>query len=266
MSSSTSTEQPPVNPIPSESGEAVAASTPIRKPTPEQVAQQVMDSHELRVFHPAKRSVNVRNIMLPESFFEPSPSELTTVLQTYSEQAERMQNGTMKTRKMRQAETEERMKRFRKVLVRVQLPDRVSLQGVFTPQTTIRQVVRFVRAALKDARNVKFHLFVVPPKRMLARMDATLWEEGMVPAAIVYLGLDSCEVGSMELLKEVVMVKITDVPVAESTVGSVNAACTDRASSDKSAGEVLPEGSLSKRADGSAKPAKTRKVPKWFKK
>lgn len=253
-------QQPPVATF-----EEPAQPTPptdAAKPAPEQVAQQVLDSRDAQLFRPSNIPFNSRTIQFPDSFFEPSESELNVTLKSYTESSQRLQNATMKTSKMRKAETQQRMSRFKKVLIRIVLPDRFCLQGVFTPDTPIRQVVRFVRAALIDARNVKFHLFVVPPKRVLSQLDATLWDEHLVPAALLHLGIDDGPSTCEALLKPSLVVNVTDTPESKAQAESL---ATEPASSEKA---LSSNGGPSDTPvpDEKAEKPKAKKIPKWFKK
>lgn len=248
----------------------------VPKPTPQQVAQLVLDEHEARVFRPALRHITARDMEIPESFFEPTSGELSSAARSYTEASDRMHNAVMKTAKMRKMEEEARMSRFKKTLIRIQLPDRHILQGVFQPKTTVRQLTRFVRAALADAKHVDFHFFVVPPKRKLTDPNATLWTEGLVPAAIVHMGVDKSPSGTDAgaLLKAVLMDGVQDMP----EIARIEEAERERKRLAESAGSTLgSEGKEStEEEDGMVKNKKEvmkegseklkKKIPKWFKK
>lgn len=190
-----------------------ASDPPVeQKKSPEQIAKEVLDEREVRVFRPSQVRFDPRRVELPDDFFQPSSEEIAHASKQLSAAVHRLNDAPLMTKKMRDAETAKRMSRFRKVLIRILFPDRVAIQGVFTPQSTIKQVVRFVRAALLDARNVKFHLFVVPPKMKLQKPDATLWSEGLVPAALVHVGIDEGPEDSAQLLKPYLLEVIEDTP------------------------------------------------------
>lgn len=254
----------PSPPLQSEAHEAPTVPTEPKKASPEEVAGQVLDAHQACLFHATSYLVTARDLIVPESFFEPTTAELTHAMHTYSAHSERLRNATMKTKKMRDAEQKQRMARFRQCLLRIHFPDRVSLQGVFTPHTTLRQVVRFVRAALKHARDVKFHLFVVPPKRVLTQLDATLWEENLVPGAVLHLAIDDGPTVTTELLKETLLANITDAPVRSAQPENT----TDAKQGDLSSDNADKPADLAddSKAKAKAKAGATRKIPKWFKK
>lgn len=218
---------------------------------------------EISIFRPMTKHITVRDVQLPDSFFEPTAKELSNAMRNFSNNTQNMLNATMKTKKMREAEAQRRMSRFPKVLIRILFPDRVAIQGIFTPQTTLLQVTEFVRRALRDEDKVNFYLFVVPPKRKLSDMRSTLWKEGLVPAAIVHLGVDGAITNSSELIKPELLAKMEDAPEAKSQQQEAttdSGAPADVTQHDKADAE---EDAAKKSAKSEAK---LKKVPKWFKK
>ena len=241
---------PSMDPPPAQSTTAPALNEKPKR-SPEEIAKSVLDERHVRVFRPCATKFNPREVQLSDDFFEPSSEELADAVRQYATASQRLQNAPLMTKRMRAAETEKKMSRFRKVLIRILLPDRVALQGIFTPQSTIRQVIRFVRASLLDARNVKFHLFVVPPKMKLLDLDKTLWGEGLCPAALVHIGIDEGPSTSAELLKPWLLDQIEDPPEA--------------ATVHNPAPSIAPEPQKEEKAPAKAKNP-LRKLPKWFKK
>jgi hypothetical protein len=78
---------------------------------------------------------------------------------------------------------------YNSTLLRIQFPtrERVQLQATFHPQENIESVCKVIRESLSEQlRDVPFHLYISPPKK---RLDgrSILAEEGLVPAALVYL-------------------------------------------------------------------------------
>ena len=227
---------------------------PEPKRSPEEIAREVLEERSVKVFRPANYRFDPRRLDLPDDFFEPTSSELKVMVTQQTSLVERLDNAPLMTRKMREAEEERRMSRFKKVLIRIQFPDRVALQGIFVPKSTIRQVIRFVRAALLDARNVKFHLFVTPPKRKLTEVNNTLWKEALVPAALIHIGIDEGPTETSKLLKPHLLEVIEDTPEANPPPLPPVSVTESR----KEAGETNQKSSMKK--------SLTKKVPKWFKK
>lgn len=246
------------------------------KASPEEIARKVLEEHDAKLFRAPRtnRPISLRDIEVPDSFFEPTASELTHVFKKYSEHTDALANATMKTKKMRQAEEDERMSRFRHVLIRIQFPDRVMLQGVFKPKSTIRQVRRFVRAALLHARDVPFYFFVTPPKQILTDMDVTLWSQRLVPKALIHIGFDD-DAGvngtmmssanskmrtSVTLLKPLLTDVMTDAPetLTDATSPPPPHTVTTLSGDQDSAAAARKDNS------NKDKSKLMKKVPKWF--
>lgn len=85
---------------------------------------------------------------------------------------------------------------FPRVLIRLRLPDRSMLQGTFTPTSTVGDVRAFLGAHTRPG--VRTSLFVTPPKKVLTADRKTLWEEGLVPAAVVWVGVEGVPPGGGE--------------------------------------------------------------------
>ncbi|PXF46801.1 Tether containing UBX domain for GLUT4 [Gracilariopsis chorda] len=234
--------------------EPLAASQQSGKPSPEDVARGVLNDREVRVFRPSHVRFDPRKLDLPDDFFEPTASELKQIIQHDAAAVREIQERPLLTKKLRDAEKQKRMNRFRRSVIRVLFPDRVSIQGIFVPSSTIREVIRFVRAALADARNVKFHLFVVPPKKKLVDVKKTLWDEQLVPAAVVHIGIDTGPTSTTELLKPYLLEKIEDTP--ESIAAQPTAAPIPS--------PTLPQPESSEKK--AKKPSASKKIPKWFRK
>lgn len=239
--------------------EAAASATEMKpdatpappKLTPEEKAREVLESHSVRVFRPSTTRFDPRQIEFPDDFFEPTAADVRAAASSITKDVRRLTNPPMMTKRMRDAEAAKRMSRFRKVMIRILFPDRIAIQGIFTPQSTTRNVQRFIRASLLDARNVKFHMFVVPPKMKLTELDATLWSQGLVPAALVHVGIDEGPTDTNLLLKKWLLEQVEDTPESVAPV-------------PPQMPSILPEEKPS-----ATSPAKKvggkRKIPKWFK-
>lgn len=119
--------------------------------------------------------------------------------------------GPLLTRKHREEAAAARAARFPRVLIRLRLPDRSMLQGVFTPSSTVGEVRAFLAAHLLPG--VRAVLFVTPPKKVLTKDRVTLWEEGLVPAAVVWVGVEGGEAqDGAALLKPETLAAAEDLP------------------------------------------------------
>ncbi len=207
---------------------------------------------EVQLFRPSTYRFDPRTIQLPDDFFNSTLADVKNANRALSQNVQQLNDAPLMTKKMRLAEEEAKMAKFRKVLIRVLMPDRYSLQGVFKPKSTIREVTKFVNDCLRDPANVQFHLFVVPPKTILKDMKRTLWNEKLVPAAQIMLGVDKGPTETKLLLKDELLALAEDPPAPR-----VMPAADMPASSS---GKTL--GSATKSDKGKYK---GKIVPKWFK-
>jgi tether containing UBX domain for GLUT4 len=216
---------------------------------------------DLRVFRPTDVAFDPRRLQLPEDFYAPTQSDVKASLASLSGTTSAMNNAPLMTKKMRDAEQAKKMSRFRKVLIRVRLPDRTSIQGTFVPQSRVRDVIKFVNDVLRDPKAVKFHLFVVPPKQILNDLDATLWSQGLVPAALVNIGIDTGPSEASLLLSDTVLSYLEDAPPPGSAVFSITA---PPVAAESTKGSSSTGSSSKSPSDVAASVAK--KIPKWMQK
>lgn len=234
-------------PVPTTATET-AESTPADRP------------RELRVFRPSDTPFDPRRLQLPEDFYEATGEDVRASYASLSTTNRSLQDAPLMTKKMRDAEQAKKRSRFRKALLRIRFPDRVELQGTFEPSSTVRDVRKFVRERLRNPGQVSFHLFVVPPKTILKDLDSTLWNNGLVPAALVHFGVDSGPSESSSLLSDATLGLMEDAPAPSAARSSTTAPPVkpeSTASSDK-------WGSSSARAKGKGS-SSSQKKPKWFK-
>lgn len=235
-------------------------TSPQQTLSPEQVAQSVLDKRQIRVFHPSNVRFDPRKLDLPDDFFDPTPQDVRTQVQENATNLSKMQDRPLLTKKLRDDQERSRMSRFPNVVIRVIFPDRVAIQGIFTPSSTIREVIRFVRASLLDARNVNFHLFVVPPKKKLLDLKKNLWDEKLVPAAVLHIAIETGPAETSNLLKAHLINSIEDTP--ESILSKIENPPSPQP--DNSIQESSEQKSPRKSKSKSFNPKKA--VPKWFKK
>ncbi len=230
------------------------ANAPAKSTGPQSSADlvAVIEKHDLHLFKPSNYRFDRSALAVPDDFFESTLSDVKSASVTLSERVRHLNDAPLMTKKMREAEESAKMSRFHRVMIRVLFPDRYSLQGVFEPKSTILEVTNFVKTCLRE--DVKFHLFVVPPKTVLKNMRGTLWSEKMVPAAQIYLGIDEGSSETKQLLKESVFTLAEDAPPPKPIIQAVPPA---------------PTGSVSGTAETPTKPSsaksKGKSIPKWFK-
>ncbi|XP_055842826.1 tether containing UBX domain for GLUT4 [Episyrphus balteatus] len=132
---------------------------------------------------------------LPDSFFDLTVNDLKLVLRDLKKITEGNDDAPLLTAKMREIEENSSLLRklaqYKQCIIRVQFPDRNVLQGVFKPTDKVEDVVSFVRPFLTN-EDLDFHLFTVPPKKLLPH-DKTLLEVNCIPNAVLHFGVNECD-------------------------------------------------------------------------
>lgn len=144
---------------------------------------------QIRVFFSVPESVAAK-IHLPDSFYNLSLGELKREADMRKKMIADSQLLIPKSYKEKQAKSA-RMK-YKKALIRVQFPDGVVLQGVFSPYESTSALYEFVCSALKQPA-LEFDLLdpVLVKRRVIPRFPPagkkkfTLEEEDLVPSALI---------------------------------------------------------------------------------
>ncbi|CAH3157327.1 unnamed protein product [Porites lobata] len=124
---------------------------------------------------------------IPDSFFEVSVDDIRVMLRDLKSERNQAGSAPLMTRAMRETREEAEMYKYDKVVVRVKFPDRLILQAFFRPMETVSAVTELVKSHLQDP-NVKFYLYITPPKKMLDKPNATLFENKLYPASVIHFG------------------------------------------------------------------------------
>ncbi|EPS64610.1 hypothetical protein M569_10169, partial [Genlisea aurea] len=142
---------------------------------------------QIRVFFSVPESVAAK-IEVPDSFYNLGGDELKREAEMRRKKLEDSKLLIPKSyREKKQAK-----KRYRKTVIRVQFPDGVVLQAIFSPSETTDALYQFVSSALKDP-GLEFDLLhpVLVRRRVIPRAGekpaVTLEDEDLVPAALVKL-------------------------------------------------------------------------------
>ncbi|CAL1540507.1 unnamed protein product [Lymnaea stagnalis] len=93
------------------------------------------------------------------------------------------------TKAMRQSQTEALYDHYDRVVIRVQFPEKLTLQGVFRPREPVAALYSFVKAHIKNEK-LSFYLYTSPPKEVLKDKKSSLAANRLAPAVIVYFGSD----------------------------------------------------------------------------
>lgn len=98
---------------------------------------------------------------LPDSFFELTVNDVKKLLRELQKEKTGIDEAPLMTAKLRELDESKKvlniLGQYKKTVIRVQFPDRLVLQGTFTPVETIGDVMAFVRGYLKDEK-LEFHL------------------------------------------------------------------------------------------------------------
>ncbi|CAK9150325.1 unnamed protein product [Ilex paraguariensis] len=144
---------------------------------------------QIRVFFAVPERVAAK-IDLPDSFYNLSLEELRREADMRKKKMAESQLLIPKSYKEKQNKAAR--KRYRKTLIRVQFPDGLVLQGVFSPWEPTSALYEFVSSALKEP-SLEFELVhpVVIKRRVIPHFPAagdkvtTLEEEDLVPTALI---------------------------------------------------------------------------------
>ncbi|KAK6478248.1 tether containing UBX domain for GLUT4 isoform X1 [Huso huso] len=126
---------------------------------------------------------------LPDEFFQVTVDDIRKRFAQLKSEREVLEEAPLLTKSLRESQMKEKMQRYPKVVMRVQFPDRHVLQGFFRPLETVGAVREFVRKHLEDP-DLRFYLFISPPKVILDDLTDTLFQANLFPAALVYFGSD----------------------------------------------------------------------------
>lgn len=133
-------------------------------------------------------ATNKNNDDLPDSFFDLTVNDLKMVLRDLKRTASGNEDAPLLTSNLRELERQKAMlaklNQYKDCVLRIQFPNRYVLQGIFKPHEPIARVEEFVRSFLAKS-NEEFHLFTIPPKKVLPA-DETLLELNCVPNAVLH--------------------------------------------------------------------------------
>lgn len=133
-------------------------------------------------------ATNKNNDDLPDSFFDLTVNDLKMVLRDLKRTASGNEDAPLLTSNLRELERQKAMlaklNQYKDCVLRIQFPNRYVLQGIFKPHEPISRVEEFVRGFLAKS-NEEFHLFTIPPKKVLPANE-TLLELNCVPNAVLH--------------------------------------------------------------------------------
>ncbi|XP_060700774.1 tether containing UBX domain for GLUT4 isoform X3 [Hemiscyllium ocellatum] len=210
---------------------------------------------------------------LPDEFFEVTIDDVRKRFAQLKSERRRLEEAPLMTKSMREIYMKEKTERYPKVVLRVQFPDRYVLQGFFRPLETVGALIEFVKMHLVDPA-ISFYLFKTPPKVLLDKPTATLFEANLFPAALVHFGSEvrmDCYICE-EFLKSPTSMSQADLTITsciprQVTPSTSSLSCETAVQSSAQSGEEDEERKQPKTNAASAREIQTdaSKVPKWFK-
>ncbi|XP_062591287.1 tether containing UBX domain for GLUT4-like [Saccostrea cucullata] len=202
---------------------------------------------------------------LPDEFFEITENDIRKMMVDLQKKAKSETDQPLLTRSMVQDRLESQYSKYQHVVIRVQFPDKVVLQGLFRPKETVHALHKFVKEYLED-KSQGFYLYTAPPKQVLKDQTLNLIQAKLAPASVVYFGSEATK---DHYLSEAVMKEISPKTKAEEIVEkslpkdeTPSSSRKDQVPGPSKSGPSKPK--PSKPDSDSSSDSKKPGVPKWF--
>ncbi|TPX34454.1 hypothetical protein SmJEL517_g02911 [Synchytrium microbalum] len=141
---------------------------------------------DIRFFKPPPDNIiGPGRIELPDSFYELTAVELKLLLDSAKNRRIKEETQVLRTRAMREKETQLKTQKWPKTMIRVRFPDRTTLQAQFFSSEKLSALYSTVRDAVASPER-EFTLHVTPPMKILSDHDESFWKSGLAPATLVY--------------------------------------------------------------------------------
>ncbi|KAE8699020.1 Plant UBX domain-containing protein 2 [Hibiscus syriacus] len=175
-------------PIPPQSSSSSSYSSN-SNPLPSKPTRNLIILLSIRVFFSVPESVAAK-IELPDSFYNLSADELKREAELRKKKIAESQLLLPKSYKQKQEKATRR--KYRRTMIRIQFPDRVVLQAVFSPWEPTSNLYKFVSSSLKEPA-LEFELLdpilvkrrVIPSFPAAGQKPRTLDDEDLVPSALI---------------------------------------------------------------------------------
>ncbi|XP_072947378.1 tether containing UBX domain for GLUT4 [Epargyreus clarus] len=192
---------------------------------------------------------------LPDDFYELTIEEVRKIYHELQQKRIELENTPLITADKREElqlqTSQQKMNMYKNVVVRIQFPDNIILQGVFTPTNTIEDVTNFVKEYLQHPEE-PFRIFTTPLKESLDP-QTTLLAARFVPCVHMHFKWLN-DNSNRQYLKDEVYSKKTSSDAASILASKYRAPSRRR----------LDDGNTSQKPNSGNK-SKPSKVPKWFK-
>lgn len=192
---------------------------------------------------------------LPDDFYELTVEEVRRLFRDLQQNRLQLENTPLltstKKEEMAKQSSEQRLAQYKSAVVRIQFPDHVILQGIFSPDNTIGDVYNFIKDYL-ETPNKPFTTFITPLKETLDP-NMTLLEAKFVPCVHMHFKWLEEEANPKYLKKEIYLKK------------TASDAASILASKYRAPNRRKPSSSNPRTSNAGASSSKNSKVPKWFK-
>ncbi|KAF8581068.1 hypothetical protein K439DRAFT_256203 [Ramaria rubella] len=187
----------------------------------ERPAAETEQTIDFKVWNPPTGVSSISPRDLPDSYFEPTASELKSSYQAQVRAREALVNAPLKTREIRERESNSKLSRWPTTTIRVKFPDRTQLERSFSSTDKIRSVYGFVRNSLRDdVKPSKFILYQAPPRRELKVSDPdvrerTLFDLKLAPSSVLLLSFLDDSLNDINIrapLLESILAQARDLP------------------------------------------------------
>ena len=253
---------------PVQSGYPVPLVAPVPTPhtTPPERVYEEPCPRDTCVYHLDKNEYSdVNPAEIEDAFFQPSMSEVMARQADLTQELTHLINAPLSTQTYKKNQDTSKRDRYEKTVIRVVLPSRLVLQGVFGSGEPVRSLVSYIRSCFIDP-TIKFHLFTAPPKKVIKNGRVTFKEASLAPACHVYLALDEEAEGLLlreELLEQVSTQLEADVKSARER-GFLSQLTAANSIQDTPGSVAISQSSKTKRGKTS-RANKGQGKPKWFK-
>ena len=186
------------------------------QPTPEAIINPV-GPHGAIVFNVMDESAQFHD--LDDDFFELSLDEVKHLYKDLKQDVKKLNEGSMlMTKEMKEAEKEGEklslLSKYKTGILRIQFPSRNVVQGKFSPQTTIAEVISWLSPLLASP-STPCELYTAPPRTTLPP-TSTLLDLKLYPAALVHFSSLVTQAGTVQYLSDQTLTNLSNTTGANS--------------------------------------------------
>ncbi|KAL5018839.1 hypothetical protein ScPMuIL_004561 [Solemya velum] len=215
---------------------------------------------EIKVLASKQATGSNSNKEIPDEFFNVTEQDMRKLMIDQQRKVSDMHEQPLLTEAMRQKQMELKYSHYDRVILRVQFPDKLVLQGTFRPNETVHSLKKFVKEHLEQ-KNLSFYLYTAPPKCELKYDAKTLMEAQLVPATRIYFGSETNEV---HYLSPTVMEMVSTRLEADQIVAKWLSAPMEEANFTTE-DDMKSRASKRPTVTGSRSDTDTKGLPKWLK-